>query len=415
MKDWRKEWVTAVAEVGLQVEAEPEVVNAQINVIEQMRDHSGAAKHLRDKRIVTIERDIAEFNRSVAEVVAELAPDLADTDADDAVLELERRCDEAVGLHKQHKELSEIVVSRQEQIEELEEGRRKAWASVQPLKEAACVKEVEDLKSAIEQSDHLRVLRQELVSILETLDQQGDGLAMDVLEEECRDVDIDQVRAREEESEGALKLLQEQLHEAVVAQTEAHRVFQAIGADDAAAKAASDRQEALAAMREAAERYVRVRTSEMLLRWAIDRYRREKQGPLLKRAGELFQVLTLNSFERLEVAFDERENMHLTGVRPSGEVVAIPGLSTGTEDQLFLALRIAAVEDYLASAVAMPFVADDLFINFDPERAAAGFEVLGQLAERTQVLFYTHHPHLVDVARETLGTDIDVVSLAEVA
>ena len=82
--------------------------------------------------------------------------------------------------------------------------------------------------------------------------------------------------------------------------------------------------------------------------------------------------------------------MNLTGVRPDGKVVALSGLSTGTEDQLFLALRIAAVEDYLARAVALPFVADDLFINFDPERSAAGFEVLGQLAERTQVLFY--HP-----------------------
>ena len=60
-------------------------------------------------------------------------------------------------------------------------------------------------------------------------------------------------------------------------------------------------------------------------------------------------------------------------------------------------------------------MADDLFINFDPERSAAGFEVLGQLAEQTQVLFYTHHPHLVDVARETLGLDVDVVTLADAA
>ena len=168
-------------------------------------------------------------------------------------------------------------------------------------------------------------------------------------------------------------------------------------------------------MQEVAERYVRVRASGMLLRWAVDRYRKEKQGPLLKRAGELFRMLTRNSFERLEVRFDERDTMHLTGVRPDGEVVAVPGLSTGTEDQLFLALRIAAVEDYLARAVALPFVADDLFINFDPDRSAAGFEVLGQLAERTQVLFYTHHPHLVDVARETLGTDVHVVTLADAA
>jgi uncharacterized protein YhaN len=209
LKVWRKEWSTAVAEVGLQVEVAPEVVDAQISMIEQMRDHSGAAKQLRDKRIVTIERDIEEFDHSVAEVVAELAPDLSDTDAEDAVLELERRRDEAVGLRKQNKELSEIVVSRQEQIEALEEGRRKAWASVQPLKEAACVKEVKDLKSAIEQSDRLLVRKQELASVLETLDQQGDGLAMDILEEECRGVDIDQVRTREEEAESALKFLQE--------------------------------------------------------------------------------------------------------------------------------------------------------------------------------------------------------------
>ena len=96
-------------------------------------------------------------------------------------------------------------------------------------------------------------------------------------------------------------------------------------------------------------------------------------------------------------------------------MVAVPGLSSGTEDQLFLALRIAAVEEYLTRAVALPFVADDLFINFDPERSAAGFEVLGQLAEQTQVLFYTHHPHLVDVAQETLGTDVHVVTLADAA
>ena len=48
-------------------------------------------------------------------------------------------------------------------------------------------------------------------------------------------------------------------------------------------------------------------------------------------------------------------------------------------------------------------MADDLFINFDPERSAAGFEVLGRLAEQTQVLFYTHHPHLVECGPGDIG------------
>ena len=310
------------------------------------------------------------------------------------------------------------VARRQGELQKAEAERKNwqaDWALVQPLLEAASVEDVEELRAAIERSDRLRTLNKELAGVMDTLDQQDDGLAIEVIEEECRDIDFDEVGAREEAAEAELKVLGEQLEEAVVARTEARKAFEAIEGDDAAARVAADYEETLAAMQDAAERYVRVRTSGMLLSWAVERYRKEKQGPLLKRAGELFRVLTRNSFERLEVGFDERDAMHLTGMRPDGEVVAMPSLSTGTEDQLFLALRIAAVEDYLARAVALPFVTDDLFINFDPERSAAGFEVLGQLGERTQVLFYTHHPHLVDVARETLGADVHVVTLADAA
>ena len=357
-ESWQADWAKAVAAIDLQGDRKPEALSVQINVIDEMREHAATARDLRDKRISTIERDIRIFEQAVVEIVAELAPDLTGSDADASVVELDRRREEALKLHQQHQELTKTVTERQKKIEKLE-----------------------------------------------------DGLAIEVLEEECRDVDIDDAQVRKEAAEAKLKVLGEQMEVAVVAWTEARKAFEAIGGDDAAARAAADCEEALAAMEDAAERYVRLRTSGLLLRWAVDRYRKEKQGPLLKRAGELFRVLTRNSFERLEVRFDERDTMHLTGVRPDGQVVAVPGLSTGTEDQLFLALRIAAVEDYLARAAALPFVADDLFINFDTERSAAGFEVLGQLAERTQVLFYTHHQHLVDVAQETLGADVHVVRL----
>ena len=89
----------------------------------------------------------------------------------------------------------------------------------------------------------------------------------------------------------------------------------------------------------------------------------------------------------------------------------MPGVSTGTADQLYLALRVASVTDYLDRASPLPFVADDLFINFDDERAAAGFRVLGHLGTATQVLFFTHHEHLVEIARATLGATVPVVSL----
>ena len=243
--------------------------------------------------------------------------------------------------------------------------------------------------------------------------QEGDGLPVAELEAECNDIDIDQIIAQEETTAAELKALRDQLTTAAENRSQARDAFQEIDGNDAAARAEATRQEALAEIRVISARYVRVRTSAMLLQWGIDRYRREKQAPLLTRAGELFAKMTGDSFKDLRVAYDENDHAHLTGLRPDGEVVDVPGLSSGTADQLYLALRIASIEDCLDRANALPFVADDLFVNFDNDRARSGFEVLQELSTKTQVLFFTHHLHLLDIARETLGDSISVVNLDE--
>ena len=103
-KIWQADWDKAVAAIDLQCDDKPEVLSAQINAIDQMREHAVAAKDLRDKRIATIERDIEIFARAVAEVAAELAPDLMDGDADASVVALDRLREEALKLQQQHRE-----------------------------------------------------------------------------------------------------------------------------------------------------------------------------------------------------------------------------------------------------------------------------------------------------------------------
>jgi uncharacterized protein YhaN len=39
----------------------------------------------------------------------------------------------------------------------------------------------------------------------------------------------------------------------------------------------------------------------------------------------------------------------------------------------------------------LPLVLDDILIHFDDDRAQAALSVLGELAERIQILFFTHH------------------------
>ena len=126
----------------------------------------------------------------------------------------------------------------------------------------------------------------------------------------------------------------------------------------------------------------------------------------------MFRIMTRGSFVSLRIEYDNRDRPVLAGARADERTVEVGGMSDGTVDQLYLALRVAALEEYLDQAGALPFVADDLFINFDDERAAAGLEVLAGLAEKTQVLFFTHHRHLVDLAREMFGPEMSVVTCA---
>jgi len=411
---WQKDWEKAVSLIDLVSDKQPDIVSSRINIIDEMREHTNKARELRDARIATIERDIEEYEKNVAVAIEELAPDLSGDEVDASVATLVSRRDEASKLSQTETDLRKTVSKLTDSIKALNQDRKRVWLVVEPFFETACTKDVEELRKSIEKSDQMRSLKKRLDSVVRTLEDQGGGLAIEVLEAECEGVDIDELQTKEELTEAELTECNNQVGQALIAESEARRAFEAIGGDDIAARAAADYQEALASVEFATEQYIRTRTSASLLHWVVDRYRKEKQGPLVSRASELFRALTMNSFEKLEVRFDERDSLYLAGVRFDGEVVPVPGLSSGTEDQLFLALRIAGIKDYLVRAEPLPFVADDLFLNFDSDRAAAGFKVLGQLAERTQVLFYTHHQHLVDIAKETLGEEVHVEDLEPV-
>ncbi|MET4724856.1 uncharacterized protein YhaN [Bradyrhizobium japonicum] len=258
----------------------------------------------------------------------------------------------------------------QKKLEECDKSREAAQEIILKLQQAACVT-LDALRAAIRQSDLLRGLKDEQASLRLTLEADGDGLGIDTLVEECRNSDLDQAAAREQTLMQSLKGQRQRQLEAIQQRNDAARVFEALGGDAAAAKAASDRQAALADMRDASQ-YARVRSASLILQWAIERFRREKQAPLLKRAGELFSILTGGSFERLALEYDEKDVPHLAGVRRDGSVVGVSGLSEGAADQLFMALRVAAVEEYLAHAGPVPFIADDLFINYDDGGCSPG-------------------------------------------
>lgn len=403
---WTAAWAAAAAMLHFPPTATPATAEAQIAAIDEMREASGRINDLRHERIEKIERDVKAFAADVAALTRAIAPRLVSADPEDAVLALDRLALEATRARDLKAAKDKDILRLRAKIDECRSASRDAREVIAQLQKMAGAASLDDVRLAIQRSDERRALLLELDRLGATLAQDGDGLSIAELCAECADIDPDAIAASEQTIADEVQELRNRLLEARETRNVARQAFETIGGDDRAARDAADRQAALAEMSEISAQYVRLRAAIVLLQWAIDRYRREKQAPMLRRAGELFAVLTCGSFKTLQLEFDAHDTAQLAGVRQDGRQVGLAGMSAGTADQLYLALRVAAVEDYLDHAEPMPFIADDLFINFDDTRAAAGFRVLGELARRTQVLFFTHHQHLLEVARKALGAPI---------
>ena len=183
-----------------------------------------------------------------------------------------------------------------------------------------------------------------------------------------------------------------------------------------AAQAAQAKASLEAQIQELAERYARARLAQRVLRDAIARYRSAHEGPLLARANALFPALTCERYARLETDVDERDEDILIAITADGSRRRVAELSDGTREQLFLALRLAAIERHVATAEAVPVLFDDVLLESDDERAQRILAALAELATQTQVLVLTHHRHLVEIARATLPKRrLDVIELSEAA
>jgi len=173
-----------------------------------------------------------------------------------------------------------------------------------------------------------------------------------------------------------------------------------------AAKVQQEQLHRLSAIRRQAERYAELTIALEALKLAIEDYRQRNEGPILGKASAFFCRVTDGEYAGLKVDFDDKDQPRLVGVRPAGlGMVAANRLSDGTADALYLALRLASLEAHLDEHNPVPLIVDDCLVQFDDDRAAAALAILSELAQRTQVILFTHHRHLIELAAAALPAD----------
>ena len=91
--------------------------------------------------------------------------------------------------------------------------------------------------------------------------------------------------------------------------------------------------------------------------------------------------------------------MHvLSAHKADGQHLYVDTMSSGTRDQLFLALRLASMQLRCQQHEPFPFIVDDILINFDDSRAKSCLNILGNISKSQQIILFTHHQKIVDMA-----------------
>jgi uncharacterized protein YhaN len=149
------------------------------------------------------------------------------------------------------------------------------------------------------------------------------------------------------------------------------------------------RADRIAELRDLAESWSATTIALALLRRTRERYEREHRPEVLRAAEQLMAEWTGGRYVRILAPLGRQVQELMRG---DGTTVPLGGLSTGTAQQLYLALRFGLVEHFAREAESLPIVMDDILVNFDPNRAARAARSIEDLASRHQVLYFTCHP-----------------------
>ncbi|MBW2002551.1 MAG: chromosome segregation protein SMC, partial [Deltaproteobacteria bacterium] len=394
---WLQEWGQAIDGLGLKPDVHPEHATETFDQLAVFFEKFDKSEDLR-RRIYGMDQVEEKFEKRVFEFVDGIGLKRDGQETGTIAAQLNRELNEARETRASLKNIETQGKEIRGEIEDADITIRTTQELLASLRDQADVETDDDLISAGERSRNKRKLQQKLDMLEQELTRNGDGLSIGELEKEAAESEVDAIEGELERISLELK----ELHANRDTLRDQRQTLQnEITSKDgkaAAANASEEAEQQLATMVSGVEQYLRLQIAALILEQRIENYRKKNQAPVLAKAGEIFSKLTVGSYANLRDELDDSGKPILLGVRPNDEEVSIDGMSDGSRDQLYLALRLATLEQHLSKGEPMPFVVDDILIGFDDNRTRVCLEVLVELAASTQVLLFTHHRRVLELA-----------------
>lgn len=157
------------------------------------------------------------------------------------------------------------------------------------------------------------------------------------------------------------------------------------------------------------QRRDRLALLENILNYAERSYRREHQPDVLKRAGQYLSAITSGRYTTLAYPDGDQGSLHVYSAARGIEVPVNQPLSRGIQEQIYLCLRLGTLDHLDAGREPLPLILDEALVHWDPQRRAALYPVLAEMASRRQVILFSCHPEFAREAQVAMdATRIDL-------
>lgn len=402
---WSDDWAKAVSKLGFSADARPEDVNDFVLALDDVFAELEKARE-RQQRIEAMQHNRKAYAKQVAEAVAKLASDLKDIEPEAAAIELNARL--SVDKEQRHK-YRLLEEEKHKKHSDLSKENEKLAALEETLR-LLCMDAHADSPDHLPDIETRAAAKIKLTDKLDTINERLSELAsgqnLREFVAQVRALDPDELAAELEKLETEKQELLSKQKRIVQDIALADKELQSIGGESLAAAIAEEAEGLVGKIQGDVEYYVKLRLASAILTKAMERYRQSNQSPVLSMASDYFKTMTRGTFAGLRADFDDKGDPIIKAERPDKKMLTLAEMSDGSRDQLFLALRLGGLARYVKANGPMPFIVDDVLVHFDDDRSAAALAALGELAKETQVVFFTHHKHLVSLAESSVSDDI---------
>jgi Uncharacterized conserved protein len=341
---WMGKWVDAVARIKLDSSVTPRQAKAVLTKFRELSDRVRDIEE-RESRIRAIESDGRQFRGNIEKLCSDLHRPTEGIEHERIIEQLNRELSDALTQQARLKGLEDKKSGLEKNLSEIEDRINGKTVVLKKLCESAGCEKAEELPIKEARSRDYQMKKARLDELSRILSRAAGGVDVAQFLNELKTVDTDRLPTEIDELSRQIEQLEKEISDINQKIGGLKNEQGKMGGGQEAADVAEHIEQVIAEIREAAEEYAKLILATSAMREAAERYRQENQSVVLQKASDLFSRVTLKSFEGLTIDYDDNDQPILVGIR-QGKKLPVEAMSDGTCDQLYLALRLASLEQH---------------------------------------------------------------------